>query len=266
MLLDIDNLSLDYETPTGPTRILSEVSLHVDQGETVGLVGESGSGKSSTARAALRLLDANAHVTGTVRIEGTDITATDTKTLRAARSHQVGLIHQDPRASLNPVRRIGDSLTERLVHVHGVSRQQARSTGLELLDAVGIDRPEQRIKQFPHELSGGMLQRVVIAAALSARPRLLIADEATSALDVTTQAEVLAILRAVQEERRLGLLFITHDLHLAAAFCDRVYVMYRGRVLEERRGEDLFAGAEHDYTRTLLDAAPTLPRPKEPTR
>ncbi|PBC39565.1 ABC transporter ATP-binding protein [Rhodococcus sp. ACS1] len=266
MLLNIENLTLDYESPTGRTRILTEVSLHVDQGETVGLVGESGSGKSSTARAALRLLDANARITGTIRIDGTNITAADPKTLRTVRSHQVGIIHQDPRASLNPVRRIGDSLTERLVHVHGVSRQQARSTGLELLDAVGINRPEQRMKQFPHELSGGMLQRVVIAAALSAQPRLLVADEATSALDVTTQAEVLAILRAVQDERRLGMLFITHDLHLAAAFCDRVYVMYRGQVLEERRGEDLFAGAEHDYTRTLLDAAPTLPRPKEPTR
>jgi peptide/nickel transport system ATP-binding protein len=253
-LLDIADLTLSY----GETRILDRVSLDVHAGETVGLVGESGSGKSSTVRAALRLLPQTASVSGTVRIDGRDVLGADDRQLRSIRSSAVGFIQQDPRAALNPVRRIGDSLTERLVTVHGVARPEAKRRGLELLDAVGISRPELRYRQYPHELSGGMLQRVVIAAALTTRPGLLLADEATSALDVTTQAEVLAILRDLQRERGLGVLFITHDLHLAAAYCDRVYVMLRGEIVEERRGSELFTGATEPYTRSLLDAVPTI--------
>lgn len=253
-LLEITELSLRY----GSTQILDRVSLHVDRGETVGLVGESGSGKSSTVRAALRLLPPAATLSGEARIAGRDVLTADDRTLRAIRAAEVGLIQQDPRGALNPVRRIGDSLTERLVRVHGVGRGEARLRGLELLEAVGISRPEQRYRQYPHELSGGMLQRVVIAAALTTRPQLLFADEATSALDVTTQAEVLAILRDQQQQRGLGVLFITHDLHLAAAYCDRVYVMLRGEIVEELHGVDLFTGAEQPYTRALLDAVPSI--------
>lgn len=253
-LLDIADLSLSY----GDLRILDRVSLHVDAGETVGLVGESGSGKSSTVRAALRLLPPTAQLDGSVRIAGRDVLGAGARELRDIRSAEVALIQQDPRGALNPVRRIGDSLTERLVLVHGVARAEAKRRGLELLEAVGISRPELRFRQYPHELSGGMLQRVVIAAALTTRPGLLLADEATSALDVTTQAEVLAILRDLQRERGLGLLFITHDLHLAAAYCDRVYVMLRGEIVEELQGADLFAGARDTYTRSLLEAVPTI--------
>ncbi|MFC9999993.1 ABC transporter ATP-binding protein [Nocardia sp. NPDC127526] len=266
MLLDISGLTLDYRSRGASTRILDGVNLYVERGETIGLVGESGSGKSSTARAALRLLDDTAELTGSVRICDTDVAAVDPRRLRRIRSHDVGFIQQDPRAALNPVRRIGDSLTERLVHVHGVSQREARALGLELLTVVGISRPEQRMRQYPHELSGGMLQRVVIAACLTTRPKLLFADEATSALDATTQAEVLALLRTLRAERDLGILFITHDLHLAAAYCDRVYVMHRGRIVEELSGGDLFDGAQDPYTRSLLSAVPTLTRVKEAIR
>lgn len=266
MLLDISQLTLDYPAASGSTRILDNVSLRVEHGETVGLVGESGSGKSTTARAALRLLPDTAAVTGSVRIRDTDVTAADPRQLREIRSRDVGFIQQDPRAALNPVRRIGDSLTERLVHVHNTSKREAHRLGVELLTAVGLSHPEQRMRQYPHELSGGMLQRVVIAAALTTDPELVLADEATSALDATTQAEVLAILRTLQTERGLGVLFITHDLHLAASYCDRVYVMYRGRICEELRGADLFTSARDPYTRSLLAAVPALTRAKETIR
>ncbi|PRB43742.1 ABC transporter ATP-binding protein [Arthrobacter sp. MYb23] len=258
MLLDIENLSLTITANGLVNPILDDVSLTVDAGEVVGLVGESGSGKSTTARAVLRLYPETAAVEGSITVGETEVLAASRADLHRVRSSEVAMIHQDPRAALNPVRRIGDSLTERLVHVLGVSRSEAAAAGLELLEAVGIRQPEERMRQYPHELSGGMLQRVVIAAALTGQPKLLLADEATSALDVTTQAEVLAILRDLQSRRGLGVLLITHDLHLAAAYCDRVYVMYRGRIVEELRGRDLFHGAQHEYTRQLLAAVPAI--------
>lgn len=254
LLLQTSALTLRY----GSSQILGGVSITVAAGETVGLVGESGSGKSSTVRAALRLLPPNATVGGSVRINGRDVLGAGERELRRIRADEVGFIQQDPRGALNPVRRIGDSLAERLITVHGRRPTEARRIGLDLLAAVGISRPEQRLRQYPHELSGGMLQRVVIAAALTTQPRLLLADEATSALDVTTQAEVLAILRDQQRERDLGMLFITHDLHLAAAFCDRVYVMLQGMIVEELRGADLFQNAQHPYTRSLLASVPSI--------
>ena len=257
MLLEIENLDLSI----GSKRILNQVSLSVKAGEVVGLVGESGSGKSTTARAVLRLYPGTASVAGRISVAGTQVLPGSPEDIRRVRTAASAMIHQDPRAALNPVRRIGDSLTERLVHVHGRDRKAAAAQALGLLDAVGIRQPEKRMRQYPHELSGGMLQRVMIAAALTTEPELLLADEPTSALDVTTQAEVLAILRDLQEKRGLGVLFITHDLHLAAAYCDRVYVMYQGSVVEELAGSDLFGAAGHEYTRRLLAAVPSLSEP-----
>ncbi|MFI6875250.1 ABC transporter ATP-binding protein [Streptomyces sp. NPDC050400] len=262
MLLDIDNLTL--RLPDRRTRpLLTEVSLRVAAGEVVGLVGESGSGKSTTARAALRMLPTGADVTGTVRVDGRDVLAMSPAELRTHRARSVSMIYQDPRASLNPVRRIGDFLTERLVRVLGQSPREATANAVRLLADVGLGDPERRLRQYPHELSGGMLQRVVIAAGLATSPGLLLADEATSALDVTTQAEILVLLKGLQAEHGMGLLFITHDLHLAAAYCDRVYVMYAGRVVEHQPAGDLFTHPRHPYTRGLLDCSPTLGESRE---
>ncbi|MFF1698289.1 ABC transporter ATP-binding protein [Streptomyces sp. NPDC058257] len=247
MLLEIEDLTL--RVPGAARPLLQSVSLTVRPGEVVGLVGESGSGKSTTAKAALGLLPGGARTSGSVRVNGAEVLTLTGEALRTHRARTVAIVHQDPRAALNPVRRIGDFLVER-----GAARERA----VELLDAVGLSDPEHRVRQRPHELSGGMLQRVVIAGALAAEPSLLLADEATSALDVTTQAEILALLRQLRSTRDLGLLFITHDLHLAAAYCDRVYVMYAGRVVEERSAEALFATPAHPYTRGLLSCSPTL--------
>ncbi|MFD0437596.1 ABC transporter ATP-binding protein [Streptomyces chartreusis] len=256
MLLDIQNLTLGLPGAARP--LLAEVSLRVGSGETVGLVGESGSGKSTTAKAVLRLLPEEASVTGRVLVDGDDVLALSGAALRAHRAGTVAMVHQDPRSALNPVRRVGDFLVERLTRTGAVDRRTARAQAVELLGAVGLSDPERRFGQRPHEMSGGMLQRVVIAGALAAEPRLLLADESTSALDVTTQAEILALLRSLREQRDLGMLFITHDLHLAAAFCDRVYVMYAGRVVEQQDAERLFTHARHPYTRGLLACSPEL--------
>ncbi|MFC5831265.1 ABC transporter ATP-binding protein [Nonomuraea insulae] len=263
MLLSVEGLTIEAG---GRRPILREVSLGVGKGEIVGLVGESGSGKSTIARSVLRLLPAHARVSGRVAVSGDDVLTMSPAALRDLRASRVSMIYQDPRSSLNPVRRIGDFLTERMVLTLGRPKAEARARALELLDAVGMRDPELRMRQYPHELSGGMLQRVVIAAALAADPALLLADEATSALDVTTQAETLALLRRVQAERELGMLFITHDLHLAAAFCDRIHVLYAGTVVESRPAKELFEDPRHPYTAGLLACTPELgdPRPIQP--
>ncbi len=259
MLLEIEGLNVTVPTSAGPRQILHDVSLHVAAGETVGLVGESGSGKSTTARAALCLLPENAHSTGRINVDGLDILGASPSAIQEARAHRASMIFQDPRSAMNPVRRIGDSATERLVHVHGVSREAAERKILALFEEVGLRDPVSLLKKYPHQLSGGMLQRVVIAAALSTDPVLLLADEATSALDVTTQAEVLALLRRLRAKHGLGVLFITHDLLLAGAYCDRVYVMKDGRVVDEQPGSTVFVNPTNQYTRALADATPRLP-------
>ncbi|GAA3583218.1 ABC transporter ATP-binding protein [Nonomuraea rosea] len=236
----------------GDLPLLAGVTVRVGRGETVGLVGESGSGKSLTARAALGMLPRGAHTTGAVTVSGVDVLTAGPKALRDLRRTRVSMIFQDPRASINPVRRIGDYLTEGL-RARGMPGRAAAARALGLLEQVGLHDPAGALRRFPHEFSGGMLQRVMIAGALSTEPDLLLADEPTTALDVTTQAEVIALLRSLQRARGTGLLFVTHDLDLAAAICDRIYVMYAGRIVEE------FADAPaHPYTRALLDASPSV--------
>jgi ABC-type dipeptide/oligopeptide/nickel transport system ATPase component len=263
MLLTVRDLNLTVPMPAGPSQILRGVSLTVETGETVGLVGESGSGKSTTARAVLRLVPDGARTSGSVTVCGVD--GDEPADVREIRVRHAAMIFQDPRSALNPVRRIGDSATERLVHVHGVSRAQARSRLVDLMAEVGLRDPERLLRKYPHQLSGGMLQRVVIAAALSTNPELLLADEATSALDVTTQAEVLALLRRLRRERDMGVLFITHDLLLAGAFCDRVYVMKDGSIVDEQPGSTVFVNPINPYTKALADATPRLPERTKPT-
>ncbi|GAA2750578.1 ABC transporter ATP-binding protein [Kitasatospora cinereorecta] len=257
---------LEYEAlhvalPGMARPILDGVSLSVTEGEAVALVGESGSGKSVTARAALGLLPDGAETGGQVRVDGAELVGADAATLRAVRTSKASMIFQDPRAGINPVRRVGDFLTEQLRLVGGRSRAEAEARALELLGAVGLPDPPRHLRQYPHQMSGGMLQRVMIAGALTAEPRLLLCDEPTTALDVTTQAEIMGTLRRLQRDDGLGLLLITHDLDLAAATCDRIYVMYAGRIVETGTAAGLLAAPRHPYTAGLLGSSPPLDGP-----
>ena len=235
-LLEVAGLSVLLEVNGTRRPVLRDVSFTVAQGEAVGLVGESGAGKTMTARAVGRLLPAGAHVQGSIRFGGTDVAAITGAGLRRYRT-QVAMIFQDPRAHTNPVRRIEDFMTEALRTNHGVRAAQARDRAVDMLARVGIEDGARRLRQYPHQMSGGMLQRIMIAAALLTRPRLLLADEPTTALDVTTQAEVMAILDGLRREYGLALLFITHDLDLAAAICDRTIVMYAGQITDHTGGD-----------------------------
>lgn len=258
-LLAYDELTVTLPAMARP--ILDGVSLEVGAGEVVALVGESGSGKSVTARAALGLFPDGAELGGRVLVDGTDLVGADAASLHTVRTAKASMIYQDPRAAINPVRRIGDFLTEPLRLVHGWSRDQANARAAELLTGVGLPDPARHLHQYPHELSGGMLQRVVIAAALTTEPELLLCDEPTTALDVSTQAEILAILGRLQRDRGLGLLLITHDIELAAASSDRIYVMYAGRIVETAPVTELFASPRHPYTAGLLGSSPPLEGP-----
>ncbi|MEU7031094.1 ABC transporter ATP-binding protein [Streptomyces sp. NPDC046275] len=256
-VLEIDRLTLRLPDGRAARPLLDGVSLTVAPGETVGLVGESGSGKSVACRSVLGLLPGAARATGEVRVAGRDVLTLGRADLAALRAREVAMVFQDPRASVNPLRRVGDFVTEGL-RATGVPAARATARAEELLAAVGIRDPRGALRRRPHELSGGMLQRVVIAAALAGDPALLVADEPTTALDVTTQAEIIAILTRLQAERGTGLLFVTHDLELAAALCDRVYVMYAGRIVETGRTGDLFDRPRHPYTAGLLSCTPRL--------
>jgi ABC-type dipeptide/oligopeptide/nickel transport system ATPase component len=238
--------------------ILDEVSLQVGASEMVGLVGESGSGKSVTARMIIGLQPEGSEAEGSVHVGDCEVLTASPDRLLGLRRSDVAMIFQDPRAGINPIRRVGDFLTESLRLNRRWPAVRARTTALELLRAVGLDDAERHFRQFPHELSGGMLQRVMIAGALTVKPKLLLCDEPTTALDVTTQAEILQILKRLQTERDMGVLFITHDLDLAAAVCDRVYVMYAGRIVESAPAPEVFGGPRHPYTAGLLSSTPDL--------
>jgi oligopeptide/dipeptide ABC transporter ATP-binding protein len=258
-LLEVDGLTVLLEVNGAKRAVLRDVSLTVRPGEAVGLVGESGSGKSMTARAIDRLLPQGAEVGGTIRFDGSEVGGLTGAALRRYRD-QVAMIFQDPRAHTNPVRRIGDFLTEALRTNHNVPTAEANRRAVDMLAQVGIDNGPRRLRQYPHQMSGGMLQRVMIAAALLTGPRLLLADEPTTALDVTTQAEVMAILDNLRREFGLAMLFITHDLDLAAAICDRTMVMYAGQIVEVRASARLHDDPLHPYTAALTAARPDITR------
>lgn len=257
-LLELEDVHLDV--PHGAERrpILRGVSLAIAPGEVVSLVGESGSGKSVTARAAMGLLPAGAGVTGAIRFAGRSVLGATRRDLREYRARKVAMIFQDPRAHINPVRRIGDHLTEAAVAIAGMRRAEASRRAEGLLAAARIEDPGRTMRSFPHQLSGGMLQRVMIAGALMCGPQLLIADECTTALDVTTQAEVMAILARLRAEYGLALLLITHDLELAAATADRTTVMYAGRIVEEQGSGELHDHPIHPYTAGLIRSRPAI--------
>ncbi|MDH2416109.1 ABC transporter ATP-binding protein [Nocardioides sp. CER19] len=255
-LLEVDDLHVDLRTGDTMAPVLRGVSLRVSAGEAVGLVGESGCGKSMTTRAVMNLLPRGATTTGRVRFEGSDILAAERAVVRASRQ-RIGIVFQDPRAHINPVRRIEDFITEQ-ARSQGHVRRMADRRALELLEDVGIEDPRRCMTRYPHQLSGGMLQRVMIAAALMVEPVLILADEPTTALDVTTQSEVMAILDELRRERGVALLFISHDLDLAMAVCDRISVMYAGQIVETRAAALLHDDPLHPYTAGLASARPSV--------
>lgn len=270
-LLEVRELDLFLSIDGEPRSILRGVSFDIAAGESLGLVGESGSGKSMTARAVTGMLPKGATTSGDIRFEGADLGAHDKRALAEHRRRTVALIPQDPRASINPVHTVGDFLTEPLRVLDGFGASEAEERAVASLKDVGIADGQRRLQQYPHELSGGLLQRVMICAALLSNARLIVADEPTTALDVTTQSEVMAILDELRTNRQLSLLFITHDLELAAAVCDRIAVMYAGEIVEIQRAELLEERPRHPYTHGLLLARPsidavTYPLPSIPGR
>jgi peptide/nickel transport system ATP-binding protein len=262
-LLDIKNLRVTFDTETGPVQAVRGVSFSLGR-ERLGIVGESGSGKTMTGRAVLRLIRPPGRIEAdAMTFDGQDLLAASEREMRALRGKRIGMVMQDPKFSLNPVMTVGRQLTEGLRLRDGLGRADAATKALAALEAVQIRDPERVMDAYPHELSGGMGQRVMIAMMLIPEPDLLIADEPTSALDVTVQAEVLTILDNLVRDRNMSLIFISHDLRLVARFCDRVLVMYKGRIVEEVAAGKLL-DAQHPYTRGLLNCLPRIGGPREP--
>ncbi|QXW04971.1 MULTISPECIES: ABC transporter ATP-binding protein [Rhodococcus] len=255
-LLEVRGLTIDAPSAGGTTRLVDGVDLAVSAGERVALVGESGSGKSVTARALMRL-DPNLTISGSVRLGGTEILDRTEKELNEIRGSRIGMVFQDPMSALDPLQTIGAQVSEPL-RLRGVRKKDALRRAAAVLDELGVAQATTRLRAYPHEFSGGMRQRVVLAMALVGEPNLLIADEPTTALDVRVQQQVLRLLDRVTTERGLGLLLITHDLGVVAGIADRVAVMYSGRVVEVRDVTPMFASPEHPYSRGLLAAVPRL--------
>ena len=254
-LLEVDHLSIYFRDHA----VVRDLSFSVAQGEVLGLVGESGSGKSLTSLSILRLLDAAARVEGAIRFQGTDLLALKPEQMRPYRGCKIAMIFQEPMTALNPVMPVGRQIAEALeTHQPTLSRKQVRTAVLESMAAVAIPEPEHRLRDYPHQFSGGQRQRLLIAMALVNHPLLLIADEPTTALDVTVQAQILLLLKALQQRNGLGMLFISHDLAVVAQIADRVAVMRRGRLLETGSRDQVFLAPAHAYTRSLLGAVPTL--------
>jgi ABC-type dipeptide/oligopeptide/nickel transport system ATPase component len=257
-LLDVQHLTVVFERPGSALKAVDDLSFMIQPGETLGLVGESGSGKSVTALAILRLLQPPGRVTsGEVLFEGRDLLRLQESDMRSVRGGRISLIFQEPMTALNPTMRVGDQIAEALT-AHGVGKDAARQRVVELLDAVRISDPVRRARDYPHQLSGGLRQRVMIAIALACRPPLVIADEPTTALDVTIQAQVLEMLGELRERFNLALLLITHDFGVIAEMADRVAVMRRGTLVEQGPVRQILREPSHDYTQRLLRAVPGM--------
>ncbi|MFB2552688.1 ABC transporter ATP-binding protein [Ensifer soli] len=258
-LLDVRDLTIEIDTRRGPAVIVDGIDLHVDRGETLGIVGESGCGKSLTMLSLMRLLPNRIKVAkGSARFAGRDLQTMSNAELRKVRGGDVGFVFQDPMTSLNPVMRIGAQLAEPLRYHRGLSKQEARKRAGELLRLVGIPGAEERLDAYPHELSGGMRQRVMIAIGLACDPQLLIADEPTTALDVTIQAQIVELVKSLRDRLGMSVVWITHDLALIAGLADRVNVLYAGTVVEDAPVDALFSAPAHPYTRGLLASIPKL--------
>src|SRR2546421_984869 len=258
-LLEVKNLQTHFRTRAGLVRAVDGVSFYLERGELLGLVGESGCGKSVTALSLMRLVAPPGKIVGgEVLFEGTDLLKLSESEMRAIRGDDIAMIFQDPMTSLNPVYTVGEQIAEALRLHRKLSRKQARAAAIEAMREVSIPDPTRRVDDYPHQLSGGMRQRVMIAMALACDPKLLIADEPTTALDVTIQAQILELLDGLRQTRELAVLLITHDLGVVAEVADRVAVMYTGRIVEESLVAELFARPKHPYTEGLLRSVPKL--------
>ncbi|MBI4921468.1 MAG: ABC transporter ATP-binding protein [Devosia nanyangense] len=261
-LLEVKDLTIEIATRRGPATVVDGIDLHVGKGETLGIVGESGCGKSLTMLSLLKLLPNKIRVAGgSAMFGGRDLLTLNNKELRAIRGGRIGFVFQDPMTSLNPVMRIGDQLAEPLIHHRAMSKAAARQRAGELLKLVGIPGAEQRLDAYPHELSGGMRQRVMIAIGLACDPDLLIADEPTTALDVTIQAQIVDLVKGLRQRLGMSVVWITHDLALIAGLADRICVLYAGTVVEDAPVDQLFAEPAHPYTRGLLASIPRMGAP-----
>ena len=262
-LLDVRDLKVSFRTEDGLVKAVDGVSLTLSEGETLGIVGESGSGKSVTMMSVMRLInDPNARFEGQVLYKGHDLMTLNRDQMRTIRGTGIAMIFQDPMTSLNPVYRVGWQITEQIRAHENVSKQAARARAIELLAAVGIPQAAERVDNYPHEFSGGMRQRVMIAMAVSCNPDILIADEPTTALDVTIQAQILSLLRKLKDEFGTAVVLITHDMGVVADMADRIAVMYAGRIVEQGSRREVFYDAQHPYTWGLLGSIARLDRPK----
>ncbi len=260
-LLQINNIHTSFKTHMGEVQSVRGVTLDLYKGEAIGIVGESGSGKSITMMSLMKLLDENGTIKdGEIIFSGKDLVKLSEKEMEAIRGNEIGMIFQDPMTSLNPVLTIGDQLSEPLIRHKNLKKGEAMDKVVEMLKLVGIPSPEKRIKQYPHEFSGGMRQRVMIAMALICEPKLLIADEPTTALDVTIQAQILELMKELKEKLHMSIILITHDLGVVADVCNRINVMYGGLVVESGTAKEIFYNPKHPYTWGLLRS---IPNPKQ---
>lgn len=264
MLLDVKNLSTEFYVKRGTVKAVNDVSFNVDKGEILAIVGESGSGKSVTSLSVMGLVRDPGKVTGgKILFNGEDLSGKSKKEMRSIRGDKISMIFQEPMTSLNPVQRIGDQLCESILTHTDMNKKEALEHAIEMLRVVGIPSPEQRVKDYPHQMSGGMRQRVMIAMGLCCNPELLIADEPTTALDVTIQAQILDLIKRLRDEIGMAVILITHDLGVVAETADRVVVMYCGRVVEQADVKSLFKDPKHPYTKGLIESIPRLDEDRE---
>ncbi|MCC0628194.1 ABC transporter ATP-binding protein [Clostridioides sp. ES-S-0108-01] len=258
-LLEVNNLSVSFKVEEGEVQAVRNVSFNLKKGETLAIVGESGCGKSVLCKSLMRILPYNGYIkNGEVLLKSSDLVRKSEKEMEDIRGKNISMIFQDPMTSLNPTISIGKQIAEAIMIHKGISKSEAKKRAIELIELVGIDNPEKRFKQFPHHFSGGMRQRIVIAIALACNPDVLIADEPTTALDVTIQAQIIDLIKDLQDKIGLSIIFITHDLGVVATIADRIAVMYAGKIIEIGTVEDIFYDPRHPYTWGLLGSLPTL--------